>query len=151
MTFYIDADNCPSLVLNFTAQYCKQKKIRLNVVANHDVKIKNAEYTMTICEEKKDAADDYIFEHAQDNDIVVTKDIFLAERLVNKNITTLNDRGYIFEKSNIKYRIQDSALNLQLSSLGFGGKKEKNYSNEMLEKYIKSVEKIMRTINPESL
>ena len=81
--------------------------------------------------------------HADKKTLVVTKDILLAERLVKNDIVTINDRGTIFDKNNIKYRIQDRELNFQLAALGFGGKKEKNYNQNILEKYKRCLEKAM--------
>lgn len=135
ISVFIDADNCPTLVLDFVAKYCKQHNFNLIIVANKKVEIQNAEYKMVVCEQTKNAADNYIFENATEKDLVITKDILLVERLVGKNIVTINDRGTMFDKNSIKYRIQDRNLNLQLSALGFGGKKERNFSEKMLNKF----------------
>ena len=76
---------------------------------------------MIICEKEKDAADNYIFSMAEQSDLVITRDIILAEKLVNKNIQVINDRGTLFTKNNIHNRIEDRNLDLQLAQLGFGG------------------------------
>lgn len=146
ISVFIDGDNCPALVLNYMAQYCTAGNLKLKVVANRKLNTKSTGYEMIICEQTKDAADNYIFNSADKKSLVITKDTLLAERLVNNNIVTINDRGTIFDKDNIKYRIQDRNLNLQLASLGFGGKKEKNYTAENLEKFKISLEKAMATL-----
>ncbi len=143
ISVFIDGDNCPSLVLNFMANYCKENKARLKIVANRKIMRESPEYEMIVCEQTKDAADNYIFSNADKDSLVITKDILLAERLVNNEIITINDRGTIFDKYNIKYRLQDRDLNYQLAALGFGGKKSKNYSEEMLRKFTASLEKSM--------
>lgn len=143
ISVFIDGDNCPNLVLDFTIGYCKSNNIPLKIVANKKIENKNPEYEMIVCEQTKDAADNYIFSNADKKTLVVTKDILLAERLVKNDIVAINDRGTIFDKDNIKYRLQDRDLNFQLAALGFGGKKEKNYSLNMLEKYKICLEKTM--------
>lgn len=143
ISIFIDGDNCPNLVLDFTIGYCKANNIPLKIVANKKIENKNPEYEMIVCEQTKDAADNYIFNNADKKTLVVTKDILLVERLVKNDIVAINDRGTIFDKDNIKYRLQDRDLNFQLAALGFGGKKEKNYSQNMLEKYKISLEKAM--------
>lgn len=143
ISIFIDGDNCPNLVLDFTIGYCKTNNIPLKIVANKKIENKNPKYEMIVCEQTKDAADNYIFNNADKKTLVVTKDILLVERLVKNDIVAINDRGTIFDKDNIKYRLQDRDLNFQLAALGFGGKKEKNYSQNMLEKYKISLEKAM--------
>ena len=143
ISIFIDGDNCPSLALDYTIKYCKSNNLKLKIVANKKIDNTNAEYEMIVCEQTKDAADNYIFNNADKKTLVVTKDILLAERLVKNDIVTINDRGTIFEKDNIKYRLQDRELNFQLAAIGFGGKKGKNYSQKMLEKFKISLEKAM--------
>lgn len=146
ISVFIDGDNCPTLALDFIINYCKTNNLKLKVIANKDIVNKSAEYEMVVCEKAKDAADNYIFNNADKKTLVVTKDVLLAERLVKKDIVTINDRGTIFDKNNIKYRLQDRELNFQLASLGFGGKKGKNYSPQMLEKFKVCIEKAMITL-----
>lgn len=141
ISVFIDGDNCPTLVLDFVAKYSKQNNLNLIIVANKKIEIQNAQYKMIVCEQTKNAADNYIFENVNQTDLVITKDVLLAERLVNKNIVTINDRGTIFDKNNIKYRLQDRNLNLQLSALGFGGKKERNFNTQMLTKFENCINK----------
>lgn len=143
ISVFIDGDNCPSLVLNYMASFCRENGAKLKIIANRKIMPGSPEYEMIVCEQTKDAADNYIFSNAEKTSLVVTKDILLAERLVNNDIVTINDRGTIFDKFNIKYRLQDRDLNFQLASLGFGGKKSKNYSAQMLEKFKESLEKSM--------
>ena len=143
ISIFIDGDNCPNLVLDYTIEFCKTNNIPLKIVANRKIENKNPEYEMVVCEKTKDAADNYIFNNADKKTLVVTKDILLAERLVKNDIVTINDRGTIFDKNNIKYRIQDRELNFQLAALGFGGKNEKNYNQNILEKYKRCLEKAM--------
>ena len=146
ISIFIDGDNCPNLALDYTIKYCKSNNLKLKIVANKKIENKNSDYEMVVCEQTKDSADNYIFNNADKKTLVVTKDVLLAERLLKNDIVTINDRGTIFEKNNIKYRLQDRELNFQLAALGFGGKKGKNYSLETLEKYKTALEKAIITL-----
>lgn len=66
-----------------------------------------------------DAADHFIEQNALPGDIVLTRDIPFAERLVTKNIAVLNDRGDIFSKETIAERrsLRDAAVELRLLGL----------------------------------
>lgn len=118
---WIDADSCPSLVRDYIVNFGFRTNTEIFFVANHAVSAKKDSFKMIICEKEKDAADNYIFTNAEQTDLVITRDIVLAEKLVNKNIQTINDRGTTFTKNNIHNRMEDRNLDLQLAQLGFGG------------------------------
>ena len=92
---------------------------------------------MIVCEATPDAADNYIVENASQNDIIVTRDIPLADRLVEKNITVINDRGTLYTKENIKERLSIRNFNKELYTNGilsektstFGPKELNNFAN----------------------
>jgi uncharacterized protein len=64
------------------------------------------------------AADDRIVERAQAGDLAVTRDLPLAERLADKGLRVLNDRGEVFTVENARERrsLRDRAA--ELRSLG---------------------------------
>lgn len=132
---YIDGDNCPNLVLDFTNSYCKSHSIPLFVVANHEIKHADQYFQMIICPKEKDSADNYILKKAKVQDLVITKDIILASKLVEKQIKTINDRGTTFDKYNIKNRLTDRDFDFQLAQLGLGGKKGSTYNEKQLAKF----------------
>ena len=88
------------------------------------------------CPQEQDAADDYIVNNVQENDLVITRDIPLAARLVDKSITTINDRGTSFTKDNIKQKLSDRDFDLQLAQIGLGGFKPNTYDKKLLTKFI---------------
>ncbi len=65
------------------------------------------------------AADRYIEAQAAPSDIVVTRDIPLAERLVKRSVYVVNDRGDIFTAENIAERrsIRDAMAALRATGL----------------------------------
>ena len=75
---WIDADSCPLMVRNHTVKQAKALGLSpVQFVANKSVACDFEHFKMTVCEQKKDAADDYILEHAGANDLVITRDIVL--------------------------------------------------------------------------
>ena len=91
---WIDADSCPRLVREYTADYAQKNHLSLTLVANKPVPAGSdrKNFEMIICSAEKDAADNYIVSSASEKDIVITRDILLAERLVAKNISVINDQ-----------------------------------------------------------
>lgn len=66
-----------------------------------------------------DAVDHFIEQNVVPGDIVLTRDIPFAERLVTRNIAVLNDRGDIFSQETIAERrsLRDAAVELRLLGL----------------------------------
>jgi uncharacterized protein YaiI (UPF0178 family) len=65
------------------------------------------------------AADDRIAERAGAGDLAVTRDLPLAERLAEKGLTVLNDRGGVFTAGNARERrsLRDGAAELRALGL----------------------------------
>ena len=143
-TVYIDADNCPNLVLDYTNRYCINHSIPLILVANHEIKLPGGKFTMIITSKDKDSADDYIADNTDTNDLVITKDILLASRLVEKQIKVINDRGNTFDKYNINDRLLERDFDFQLTQLGLGGKKGSSYNEKQLAKFTSCFENAIR-------
>ena len=103
-TIWIDADSCPKAVRDVTIRFAKKinSEIQIIFVANKAIPASSTEYKMIICDKCKDAADNYILQNVNSNDLVITRDIIFAEKLVEKNICAINDRGTYFNKDNIK-------------------------------------------------
>ena len=138
---YIDADSCPRQVRDYIAKRTKKLEINLYFVANKAIPSENTNVNMIVCPQEKDSADNFIFKHVKQHDIVITRDILLASRLVEKNICAMNDRGTTFTRDNIKGFLEDRAFNLQLSHIGFAGSKQKSYSTQYFSKFTQVFER----------
>ena len=85
---------------------------------------------MIVCDATPDAADNYIVENANENDIIITRDIPLADRLVEKNIVVINDRGTLYTKENIKERLSIRNFNKELYTNGIVSEKTSTFSKK---------------------
>jgi len=65
------------------------------------------------------SADDSLVLQAQGGDLAVTRDLPLAERLAEKGLRVLNDRGAVFTADSVRERrsLRDSALELRALGL----------------------------------
>lgn len=136
-TIWIDADSCPKAVRDITIRFSHRKNplIKVIFVANKQIPASSTEYQMIICEKEKDSADNYILNNVKPQDLVITRDILFAEKLVNKNICAINDRGTYFNKDNIKDLVEDRNFDLQLAEIGFTGTKMHSYNKKQLAKF----------------
>ena len=119
MTVWIDADSCPIQVGNHAVKYTGKLNIPLYFVANKDIPVsEKGIFKKIIVPEKKDAADDYILQNAVSGDLVITRDLLFAQKLVKKQICTINDRGTVFSEENINELVSERDYNLQLANIG---------------------------------
>lgn len=131
---WLDADSFPAKARSFAVSHAASKSVFVFFVANHEIKSeKNVQ--MILCNKEKDAADDYIFSHCNENDIVLTRDILFAARLVDKGIKVMNDRGLIFTKDNILDKLREREFSLNMAEIGLGGGKGNYYGEKELKKF----------------
>ena len=147
---WIDADSFPTLLKNFILEYAEKNYLEIIFVANKPIKSEKQNFKMILAENTKDSADNIIFFFFSEKDIAITRDILLAERLVQKNIKTINDRGTYFSKENIKKKVEERNYDFNLAQLGFSGSKEKNYGMKELKKFRECFEKTLKKIYQEN-
>ena len=128
---WVDADSCPIPVKDIIFRFCKRLSLKLIFVANHQIPMPKSElFKMIVCDATPDAADNYIVENALPNDIVITRDIPMASRLIEKNITTINDRGLLFTSENIKEKLSLRNFNKELYDNGIISEKTSTFSKK---------------------
>lgn len=114
---YIDADACP--VKEETYKVASRYKIKTYVVANNFMRIPlDPLVEMKVVSGTFDAADDWIVESVTDCDIVITADILLAERCLQKMVRVLGPKGVEFTEDNIGSAVANRELMQNLRHMG---------------------------------
>ncbi len=98
---------------------------------------------MIICPAEKDAADNYILEHCTQNDIVITRDLLFAQKLIEKQVTVINDRGTVFSKENIGPLLTEREYNLQLAEMGLVKHFNEGYDKKKFSAFANCFDKIV--------
>ncbi len=150
---WIDADSCPPQVRKHVVKYCSTRGISVYFVANKPVECAVADqnsFGMIVTDSAKDAADNYIFGHVTGGtltnpspDLVITRDIVFADRLVTKGVHVINDRGTEFTPDIIKERLGERDLNLQLVNLGFTKTYHEGYDAKKFEKFCNCFDRVV--------
>lgn len=147
MTIWIDADSCPSLIRNYVVKYSNSLKIPVYFVANKKVPItQEGNYKFIICPQEKDSADNYIFENSKENDLVITKDIIFANRLIEKKVNVINDRGTVFTADNIKEMLSERDFDFQLAQIGLVKHYNEGYNKEKFSKFANCFDKTIHQL-----
>lgn len=131
---WIDADSCPRLVRDHVVRYAAGASLEVTFAANRPIRADGG-FEMALCGRGKDSADDYIEARATTADLVITRDILFAARLVEKQITVINDRGGIFSKENIREKLEDREFDLQLAEAGLKSPRTSTYGRQQLARF----------------
>ena len=144
---WIDADSCPAPVRNHVVKMGSRLNLKVFFVANKNIPCSEPGiFEMIICNQEKDAADNYIIENANPNDLVITRDIVFANRLVEKNISAINDRGTVFTKENVKELLSSRDFDLQLANLGLVKHFNEGYDKKKFAAFANSFDKVIHQL-----
>ncbi len=100
MRIFIDADACP--VKDETLKVAQRYSIPVSIVSNGGMRPSNDPLITTIVVSAgPDVADDWIADEAESGDIVITADIPLAARLLEKQVHPLGPTGRVFTQETI--------------------------------------------------
>jgi uncharacterized protein YaiI (UPF0178 family) len=98
---------------------------------------------MEICPAGENAADDRIVELAEAGDIVITRDVPLAKRLVEKDIAAIDDRGRVFTKNNINELLSLRNFTVGLAGSGMEFERTANYGKKELKHFADSMDRLL--------
>ncbi|AZZ35462.1 YaiI/YqxD family protein [Bdellovibrio sp. qaytius] len=114
---FIDADGCP--VKDEVYRVAERYQMSVVLVANKPLNLPlNPLLEMVVVKGNFDAADDWIVDHCQAFDIVITADILLAERCVKKSARVLGHKGDEFTEDNIGSAVASRELMQNLRHMG---------------------------------
>lgn len=117
---YIDADACP--VKKEVYRVAERHRVNVKVVANTPMFVPDAAWIeLIVVSDGFDAADDWIVVHAGASDIVVSDDIPLASRCLQKGARVVGSRGREFTESSIGEALATRELLAQLREHGLAG------------------------------
>jgi len=116
---WVDADAWPGVIKEILYRAAERVQIELVLVANQSLRIPASRFIRSVqVASGFDAADDYIAEHLNAGDLVITADIPLAADVITHGGTALNPRGERYTVDNIKQRLQMRDMMDQLRSSG---------------------------------
>ena len=137
---YVDADSCP--VKDEIVKVATRHTIQVFMVCNGGIRpFRNNLINLIIVSEGSDKADKWIFEKIKSEDIVVTSDIPLASKCIDKGASVLKHDGLILNVMNIGNVLATRDLMTDLrSSDPFLQVKSKKFTKADKGKFLNSLE-----------
>ena len=114
---FVDADACP--VKQEVYRVASRYRLDVTLVANSWMRVPKERWiALEVVEAGFDAADDWIVEHVQPHDIVVTADIPLASRCLKEGARVIGPTGKPFTENNIGQAVATRDLLSELRGAG---------------------------------
>ena len=146
LDIYVDADGCPvkDEIYRVAARY----DLKVILVANARMRVPQEEdrVQLVVVSDEIEAADDWIVEHVQPDDIVVTTDVPLASRCVKAGACVLSPRGRLFDEASVGSALAARDLSAYLREIGLqtGGpapfdKRDRSQFLQRLDQVIQAV------------
>ncbi len=147
LQIYIDADACP--VRDEVYKVALRHNVPVLVVSNSYMRIMpHPLIKRMIVSDSFDAADDYIAERCNENSVVVTADILLADRCVKAGAQTIGPNGKPFTPDNIGNAKANRAMmeDLRAGAIGenFGGPPP--FSNADRSRFLQTLHEALVTL-----
>lgn len=123
-TIWIDGDGAPRACKDIVFKAGLRTGATVVVVANRGQQVPRlTTITAVVVEGGLDVADDYIAEHCQPGDLVITSDIPLAARIIEARGTVIQFRGEELDAANVRQRlaVRDFMDDLRGSGVLTGG------------------------------
>jgi uncharacterized protein YaiI (UPF0178 family) len=122
----------------------RRRKIRALFAANRPVPGITGDYAaMELCPVGEGAADDRIAALAEPGDLALTRDIPLADRLVEAGICVMDDRGRVYTRENIRERLSLRNFIVDLAEKGLATEGAANYGKKELKAMADSLDRLL--------
>jgi len=136
LKLYIDGDAFANLLKPIILKQIDKSSIETYVVANKKISIgKSKNISYIIVDAGADKADDKIVEMVEEGDLVITADIPLADRIIDKNAHAIDHRGELYSKDNIKQYLAMRNLMESIREMGEITKGPKPFTPKDAQKF----------------
>ena len=148
MKLFIDGDAFPNLLKPIIFRAIEKQKLDTIVIANKKINIGESNYIKYIIVDLgADEADHKIVEMLNPNDLVITADIPLADRTIDKDAHAIDHRGTMYTKDNIKQFLAMRNLMQEIRDSGEITKGPAPFSQKDAQQFANSLNAFLQKYN----
>ena len=141
----VDADACP--VKAEVYKVAKRHALQVTVVSNSWIRVPTETWiALQVVGDEFDAADDWIVEHATEGDIVISGDIPLAARCIEKGAVVLGPRGRRLDEDSIGDAVASRDLKTHLRDVGIMTGGPAPFGPRDRSRFLQSMDEIIHAI-----
>ena len=142
---YIDADACP--VKTEVYRVAERYRLDVTLVANSWMRVPEGErVSLVVVGDAPDEADDWIAEHVQADDIVITAAIPLASRCLAVGARVIGNNGKPFTDANIGQAVATRDLMSDLREAGEATKGPPPMGKKDRSRFLQQLDQVVQTI-----
>lgn len=142
---FVDADGCP--VKEEIYRVARRHGVRVTLVANSWMRTPGDDLMeLVVVSGTFDAADDWIVERVAENDLVVTADIPLAARCLEKGAKVLGHRGRPFTEESIGEALASRELMAQLRDMGVASGGPRPFEKKDRSRFLHHLDEAVREL-----
>lgn len=142
---YVDADGCP--VKREVYRVVRRHDLAVTLVANAWLRVPSGDWaTLVVVGQNPDEADDWIVEHVEQRDIVITTDIPLAKRCLDRGAGVLSPKGHEFTDDDIGEALATRELLSQLREVGTMTGGPAPFSDRDRSRFLQRFDELIRQI-----
>jgi uncharacterized protein YaiI (UPF0178 family) len=141
---WVDADACPAQIKELIFRTAERLQIETVLVANQSIWIPDSDLIgrMTV-PGGPDVADNAIVERVQPGDVVITGDIPLAARVVEKDCIAIGTRGELYDEKSVHSRLAARNLMEQFRSAGLETSGPKPFDQKDLQAFANQLDRTL--------
>lgn len=141
----VDADSSP--VKQEVYRVAQRYGIKVMLVANSAINIPDEDWLdLMVVSSQLDAADDWIVDHIDKDDIVITGDIPLAARSLKKGARVLSPKGVLFTESSIGNTLATRDLMTHLRDIGINTGGPAAFDKKDRSRFLQALDKLIHAI-----
>jgi len=144
LKIWVDSDACPRVIKEIIFKISRRLDVPVCLVANSCMTTPPEPLITSIQVQKgSDIADMYIFDNIREKDLVITADIPLAAKVVEKGAVAINPRGEVYTEHNVGERLsmRDFMEGLRNNGVDTGGPKP--FGQKDRERFANSIDRIL--------
>lgn len=144
LTIWIDADACPLAIREIIFRTSKRLSLRVVLVANQSIRVPESKLISSITvRDGADVADNMIVEKMDAKDVVITGDIPLAARVVDKGGTAIGTRGELYDEATVQSRLATRNLMEQFRAAGMETSGPKPQSQKDVQAFANQLDRLL--------
>ncbi len=141
----VDADACP--VKEEIYRVAQRTKLPVVLVSNAWMQTPNRPWLeLVVVDDAFDAADDWIVEQATDRDIVITVDIPLAARCLEKGARVIGHKGRLFTEESIGEALASRELQTHIRELGLPSGGPAPFQKQDRSRFLQRLDQVIQAV-----
>ncbi|ADG94246.1 protein of unknown function DUF188 [Arcobacter nitrofigilis DSM 7299] len=147
MKFFIDGDAFPNMLKPIVLRAIEKKGLETLVFANKKIDIGKSKYVKYIIVDLgADEADNKIVDEVSKGDLVITADIPLASRVIEKEAHAIDHRGETYTDDNIKQYLAIRNLMQSIRDAGEMTKGPAPFNKKDVQKFASSLNMFLQNL-----